>query len=93
MRVSEGIWTCSPRVMVLAPAPSAAAGCGSDGCAFASADDAAEDGSDGCSAADFFGGVFAAAFALDAVGSVVTASVSPWRLMLVSSMVSRELPL
>src|SRR5882757_3755058 len=41
---------------------------GSDGCAFASAEDAAEDGADGCSATYFFGGVFAAALALDAIG-------------------------
>ena len=40
------------------------AGCCSDGCAFAAAEDAAEDGTYGCSAADFFGGVLAAAFAL-----------------------------
>src|ERR1700749_1718170 len=45
-----------------------AAGSGSDGCAFASAEDAAEDGSDGCAAANFFGGVRATALALDAVG-------------------------
>ena len=44
------------------------AGSGSDGCAFASAEDAAEDGSDSCSAANFLGCVGAAAFALDAVG-------------------------
>jgi hypothetical protein len=44
-----------------------AAGSGSDGCAFASAEDASEDGADGCSATDFFGGVFAATLALDAV--------------------------
>ncbi len=46
----------------------AAAGSGSDGCAFAAADDAAEDGSDGCSAADFGCCVRAATLALDAVG-------------------------
>ena len=45
-----------------------AAGCCSDGCAFAAAEDAAEDGAYGCSAADFFGGVLAAAFALFGVG-------------------------
>ncbi len=39
------------------------AGCGADGCTFASAEDAAEDGSYGCSAADFFCGVLAASFA------------------------------
>src|SRR5258708_1307760 len=46
----------------------AAAGSGSDGCAFASAEDAAEDGANGCSAADFLGGVGATALAFDAVG-------------------------
>src|ERR1700722_3457919 len=45
-----------------------AAGSGSDGCAFAASEDAAEDGSDGSAASDFFGGVCAAALALDAVG-------------------------
>ena len=45
-----------------------AAGSGSDGCAFASAEDAAKDGSDGCASSDFFSGVLAAALALDAVG-------------------------
>ncbi len=37
------------------------AGCCSDGCAFASAEDASEDGAYGCSSAYFFGGVLAAA--------------------------------
>jgi hypothetical protein len=46
----------------------ATAGRGSDGCAFASAEDAAENGSDGCSAADLLGGIGSAALALDAVG-------------------------
>src|SRR5260370_29204638 len=41
----------------------AAAGSGSDGCAFASAEDAAEDGANGCSAADLLGGGGAAPLA------------------------------
>lgn len=35
--------------------------CCADGCALSSTEDAAEDGADGCTAADFFGGIFAAA--------------------------------
>ena len=71
----------------------AAAGCRADGCAFAAAEDAAEDGSDGCAAADLFGGVFAAAFAflgegigcdLDALAVAIDAE---------SEMVRSELPL
>src|SRR5271155_587246 len=45
-----------------------AASSGSDGCAFAAAEDPAEDSSDGCSAADLLCGVGSAAFAFDAVG-------------------------
>jgi hypothetical protein len=45
-----------------------AAGSSSDGCAFATTEDASEDGADGCSATDFFGSVGTAALALDAVG-------------------------
>ena len=68
MRVSEGIWTCWPRVTALSTGSYSAAGCGADGCAFASAEDATEDGSDGCAAADLLGGVFAAALAFHGVG-------------------------
>jgi hypothetical protein len=45
-----------------------AAGSCTDGCALASSKDAAEDGTDGCSAADLLGGVRAPALALDAIG-------------------------
>src|SRR5438270_4381198 len=45
----------------------AASGSGSDGCAFAAAEYATENCAHGCSASDFFCGIGAAAFALDAV--------------------------
>ena len=69
------------------------AGCCSDGCAFAAAEDASEDGAYGCSAAYFFGGVLAAAFALFGVGFGGDGMCSPLWLMVVSEMVRSELPL
>ena len=70
-----------------------AAGSCADGCSLATAEDATEDSADGRSAADLFGCVFAAAFAFDAVRFGGDRDFSPRRLMLVSSTVSRELPL
>lgn len=46
----------------------AAACSGSDGGSFATAEDASKDSADGCTTANFFGGVFAAALAFYAVG-------------------------
>ncbi len=83
LAASDGVGSCSD----------ATTGCGSDGCALASAEDATEDCADGCSAANFFGGVFAAAVAFDAVGVGGDGELFAARLMLVSSMVSSELPL